>query len=305
MAEGDVRRDEIRDRRIGAAEQEVLGRALEVVVLDQIRAGAVVAADRLRVLADGLALGDVGVDDRRVAAVQRDAPLLAERRITVDVHAIDDEGIRHLRELRLRGVARAERDDVAVALRVRLEFQEQELVVVRRRRRVQRRDARRRLDLRQQRRIRRRHADSGPGQLAVGRRRSNRDEVADGALVRQHEIAGIGRARRERDHVARLRRVEGRLQIAACGDRDRRGGGDRSRRQNQRTRGQCCPVRGPRPHLQNSCFVGKNLARAARTRVARSPSARGVPLRSSRKIRHQRGGGSHKRVRFCNTTDQK
>ena len=75
--DGDVGWHQVGDRRIGAAEQDVLACAFEIVVLDEVRAGAVPAGNRLAVLPDHLDVGDVAVDDLRRAAVERDAALLA------------------------------------------------------------------------------------------------------------------------------------------------------------------------------------------------------------------------------------
>ena len=110
-ADRDVGGHEVRDRRIGSAEHDVLARGLEIVVLDQVWAGPVPAADRLAVLADRLDVGDVAVDDVRRAAVERDAALLPDDRIAMDVDAVEDQIVRDLR-CGLR--CAAERDDVAV-----------------------------------------------------------------------------------------------------------------------------------------------------------------------------------------------
>ena len=66
-----------------------------------------------------------------VARVQRDAALLSVQRIAVDVDAIDDDLVRDLRQLGLRGRSVAELDDVAVALLVGGELEEQQPPVMR------------------------------------------------------------------------------------------------------------------------------------------------------------------------------
>ena len=74
--------------------------------------------------ADGLDVGDVGVSDRGRRAVQRDATLLSQRGIAVDVAAIDDQIVRHLASSFCAGAAVAEPDDVAGAVRGRAELEE-------------------------------------------------------------------------------------------------------------------------------------------------------------------------------------
>ena len=151
--EGDVGGDEVLNHRIGAAKQHVLGRTFEVVVLDQIIAGAVEAAHRLGILANRLAVGHIGIQNARVAAVEGDAALLAENRIAMHVDPVEHQRVRHLCELGLRRIAGAERDDVAVAALVRLELEKQQLPVVGRSRRPQRGHAVGRSNLRQPHRV--------------------------------------------------------------------------------------------------------------------------------------------------------
>ena len=64
--------------------------------------GAVVAVDGLRIHADALHVGDVGVGDPGGAAVQGDAALLAERGVAMDIEVVEHEMVRHLREQGLR-----------------------------------------------------------------------------------------------------------------------------------------------------------------------------------------------------------
>ena len=83
----------------------------------------------------------------------------------------------------------------------------------------QRRNAVRRSELRQLRRIRRIDPCVRRRQRRVGRRRSDRDDAA-AAFRRQHEVADVGRARRQQNRVAGVRVVQRGLEIAAGGDVD-------------------------------------------------------------------------------------
>jgi hypothetical protein len=78
-----------------------------------------------------IAIRKVRVPDDGVAAVERDAALLAERRIAVQVDAIDDQLISDVGQLRLTGVAGAELNDVSPAFQVRLELEEHQRPVMR------------------------------------------------------------------------------------------------------------------------------------------------------------------------------
>src|SRR5829696_3392156 len=95
VADLDVRRNEILDPRIAAAEHHDLVSRREVVVLDLEWAGAVVAEHRLRVAVVAVALGEPRVDDGRHRAVERDAALEIERRRAVDVAAVEHEVVWH------------------------------------------------------------------------------------------------------------------------------------------------------------------------------------------------------------------
>ena len=79
-----------------AAEHDVLAGRFEVVVLDEVGPGPVPAADRLRVLADALAVRDVRVADRHVRGVERDAALLPDQRIAMHVDVIENDVMRNL-----------------------------------------------------------------------------------------------------------------------------------------------------------------------------------------------------------------
>src|SRR3978361_1771261 len=78
-ADGDVARNEIGNGGISAAEQDVLARGLEIVVLDQIGPATVPAADRLRIDAYAVDVADRRVDDRRIGAVERHSAAQVER----------------------------------------------------------------------------------------------------------------------------------------------------------------------------------------------------------------------------------
>src|SRR4051812_37395499 len=82
-ADLDVARHETVDTRIGAAEQDVLSRALEIVVDDLHRSRTVEGTDCLRIHCETLAADDVAVQHFDVAPVQPHATLLALRGMTV------------------------------------------------------------------------------------------------------------------------------------------------------------------------------------------------------------------------------
>jgi hypothetical protein len=90
----DVGGHEVRHRRVGAAEHHVLARGLEVVVGDAERSGAVPPGHGLRIGADLLEVGDVGIDHGHVAAVEGDATAAALVGIAVHVAAVDDDVMR-------------------------------------------------------------------------------------------------------------------------------------------------------------------------------------------------------------------
>src|SRR5215813_3957537 len=137
-------------------------------------------------------------------------PAIYEFLIVVD--AIDDEIVRDHRERRL--VAVAELDDVVVALEVREEFEQLQLVMMGEWRRRDRRPAVRRLDLRQQRRVARVDPGIVAGQPRSIAGRSDR-HVRTSRFRRQDEIACERRASLEHDGVAWLRVVDRRLEIPA------------------------------------------------------------------------------------------
>ncbi len=203
------------NRGVGAAQQKVVPRRLEIVVLDRVRARTVPSRDRLRVLPPHLDLRDIGIDDGGLAAVERDAALLPFQRIAVDIAAVDDDLLRRLRAIALRRAAVAEQDDVAGAVLRRRELEQLEAPVVRARGRSQRRLAIWRLDLRQQRGVRRQHSRAG---LRLIRRvsRPDRDELG-AVLARQHEIADVRHAGPKQDGIPRARAIDRGLQIGPFG----------------------------------------------------------------------------------------
>src|SRR5262245_23952118 len=70
-AELDVRRNEVGDRRISAAEHEILARAFEIIVDDLKGTGAIPSADGLGIGAPLVAVRDVRVNDGGRGAVER------------------------------------------------------------------------------------------------------------------------------------------------------------------------------------------------------------------------------------------
>ena len=93
----DVRRDEVRDRRIGAAEHHVLARRLEVVVHDAEGSRPVPAGDGLRVGADLLEVGEVASRRRGRPARSARCPAARPVAVAVQVAALEDEVVRQAR----------------------------------------------------------------------------------------------------------------------------------------------------------------------------------------------------------------
>jgi hypothetical protein len=112
-ADLDVGGHEVRDRRIGAAEHNVLAGPLQVVIDDPIGTGTVPTPDRLAILTVQLDICDVTLDDSGVGAVQGDAPLQSALRRAVDVAAIQEQVVGNLGEGVLFGRAVAQSDEVA------------------------------------------------------------------------------------------------------------------------------------------------------------------------------------------------
>ena len=83
-----VARDEVRRLRVGAAEHDVLGGALEVVVVDDERSRTVEAGNGLGVARKVLAVTEVAVQHVGRRAIECETPLLAAHGVPMDVHAI-------------------------------------------------------------------------------------------------------------------------------------------------------------------------------------------------------------------------
>ena len=219
--DGDVARHEIRNRRIGAAEQNVDAGGFEKIVLDRERAGAVPARRSPATPGRGLDVGDIAVPDRRRAAVQGDAALLPrslDRRGRAPDRA---PGRRHVSTSR----CALEPSPSSIMFPVlplptnSISMKRQWLApgAVR-------------------------SAGSLFGDFSFGsraaaagsmrppssgkRRRSKAERPHQDRLGpilgRQHEIAGVGRAGLEQDDVAGPRAIERRLKIAVGADDDRR-----------------------------------------------------------------------------------
>ena len=222
VADDDVARNESLNGRIGATKQDVFGGALQIVVGDGERPGAVPAGDRLRVLADALAVRDVGAADCGGGAVQRHAPLLARVRVTVDVAAVDDDIVRDLRQDLLAGRPATEGYQVAVVAAD--DFQQHEAPVVRPRCGLDHGSRVRRRQLRHQPAVARK--DPRALRHRITGIRTNRDE-AGSVLRRQREVADVGGAGDQRDGVAWLGVEQRGVQISIRRNGDRRRAGAR------------------------------------------------------------------------------
>src|SRR5262245_24000821 len=108
----DVARDEARDRRVTAAEHDVLAGAHEGVVHDLVWTRAVASPDGLLIKALPMALGEVAVADLCGARVEPDAAAEVRIRLAVDVHPVEHQVVR-LRGYR-RGAAIAEVQETVV-----------------------------------------------------------------------------------------------------------------------------------------------------------------------------------------------
>ena len=207
-ADGDVRRYEVRDARVAAAEHDVLGGGLEVVVLDQERPRSVPPHDRLGVLQDPLEVGEVRIEDLGVAAVEREAPALAVAGVAVQVAAVHHEVLRHGGQRALGRAGAAKLDEVGAARRrAGQELEELQCPVGRAWIGAHRRPRRRRADPGEQRRRRRRDAHARRREYRIGARRSDGD-WRGAALHAQLERAVECRARLHDDGVARFRGVD-------------------------------------------------------------------------------------------------
>src|SRR5439155_14643882 len=93
----DVRRHEVGDRRVAAAEHDILAGRLQIVVDDLEGPWATPAHDGLGVLRLVLEVGEVGIDDGERFAVECDAAHGGLTGISVDIAPVDDQvGGQHL-----------------------------------------------------------------------------------------------------------------------------------------------------------------------------------------------------------------
>ena len=83
--------------RIGSTEHDVFACRLQIVIDDLERSGAVPSGYGLRIEADAVTAGYVGVNYRRVSAVKRDAARDVSRRIAMNITSVDDEIVRRQR----------------------------------------------------------------------------------------------------------------------------------------------------------------------------------------------------------------
>ena len=214
----DVRGHEIRDRRVPAAEHEVFARSFEVVVDDLEGAGPVPADDRLGISRLVVRVRDVGVDNGRGSAVQGEAPRQRDSPAAVDVHAVQDDVVRHLAECRLcRPVAEPDETAVAGDAGPDGDLEPDQTVVVGAGQGRDRRGRVRADHLREDRGVGRGDTCARGRQARVGGGGTD-DDPARPALVRQRVIAREGRARLERDHVAGLGGVDSGLKVPARSD---------------------------------------------------------------------------------------
>ena len=138
----------------------------------------------------------------------------------MDVAAIDDDVVGHVGKRSLRRRTAAECQHLAVSGRGALQLHEHQAPVMRAGRRLKDRLCVGRSQLRE--RPRGLDRDSPPFAEVVGARRSNGDELR-AVLVREREVADVGSSAFERDRVAGPRIHQRGVQIAAGGDRNRRG----------------------------------------------------------------------------------
>src|SRR5262249_39830162 len=85
----DIGGNQVLNAGVGPAEHNVLPGAFEIIVDNLERTRTVPARNRLRVSADFVYVSDVGIDDGRRGAVERDASPRVVHRIAVNVATID------------------------------------------------------------------------------------------------------------------------------------------------------------------------------------------------------------------------
>ena len=245
-----------------------------MVVLDEERTRPVPPADGLRVLGRGLDLVDPRPAYPGVAAVERHAALGTRALAPMNVHAIENEVMRLVGRDGL--AAAAEFHDVAGAGRVGHDLQKLQPPVARLRRGTERGTSAATDHLRQLRGVARRHASRRRGQRRVQRRRPN-DDVARSVLRGQREIARERGTCFERDDVARLGAVQGRLKVAPGFHRNRGRVDARTREEADRQYAEPEDVLQRLAHGQSPLALGLflNLSRWAANAVER----RGWPQR--------------------------
>src|SRR5262249_54232755 len=175
-------------------------------------------ADGLRVGADLVDVGDVGIDYRRAGGVERYPAPRVTISDAVDVAAVDDQVVWRLRQ---RSLIAAERDNVINKVRSwrHAKFDSDEPVVMSGRLRLYHRVGIRSDQFGHKRALGRGDSRSRRRQVGVRRRRADDDPTRAG-LVGQPEIAGEGRSRLKIDHIAGPRLVDRRLNAAASHDVD-------------------------------------------------------------------------------------
>src|SRR5215510_3356510 len=98
QSELDVGGDQVRERRLGPAKHDVLPGALQVVVDDLERPRPVPSANRLRVGADLVDVGDVRVNDRDAGGIDHYSPPRVTISGAMNIAAVDDQVVRRLRQ---------------------------------------------------------------------------------------------------------------------------------------------------------------------------------------------------------------
>src|SRR5262245_30442458 len=221
----DVRRHEIGDARVGAAEDEILSGALEIVVDDLERAGAIPAADGLGLRPLIVAVGDVRVNLGGRGAVERDAAPQRGRRAAVDIEPVQDQVTRHLGQRRC-VITELDQTGGSPDAGRHGEFQPDKTEVMRAVEGFHRRLAVWSDDLGQGAGISRCDARAWRRKTVVRGRSANDDPIASG-FGRKSEITSVSGAGLKRNDVARLRLIDRRLKVAGRRHGDGPSGGRR------------------------------------------------------------------------------